>query len=140
MALKTYDPKKITLIVGGAIISGYADGTFVDTVRDTDTFTKAAGADGEVARVKQNDKSGSITITLMQTSDSNLVLSAIAALDELSNTGVVPTLLKDLSGTTLVTAARSWISKQPATPLGKDVQNREWVLHTDELIQVVGGN
>lgn len=140
MALKTYDPKQISVIVGGAIMSGYADGEFVTSERNEDAYTMAAGADGEVSRVKSNNKSGRITITLQQTSDSNTILTAFAAADELSNSGVVPVFIKDLKGVTLVSAARAWIVKYPATPFGKDVQNRAWVLETDELIEIIGGN
>ena len=140
MALKTYDPKQISVIVGGAIMSGYADGEFVTSERNEDAYSMAAGADGEVSRVKSNNKSGRITITLQQTSDSNTILTAFAAADELSNSGVVPVIIKDLKGVTLVSAARAWIVKYPATPFGKDVQNRAWVLETDELIEIIGGN
>ena len=64
MALKTYDPKQISVIVGGAIISGFADGEFVTTERNEDAFTLNVGADGEGGRVKSNNKSGRITLTL----------------------------------------------------------------------------
>jgi len=140
MALKTYDPAQISIIVGGAIMSGFADGEFVTTERNEDAFTIATGADGEVSRVKSNNKSGRITITLQQTADSNLILSGFAQADELRNAGVVPVLIKDLKGATLVTAARAWVAKAPATPYAKDVQNRTWILETDELVQVIGGN
>ena len=140
MALKTYDPKQISVIVGGAIISGFADGEFVTTERNEDAFTLNVGADGEGGRVKSNNKSGRITLTLQQTSDSNLVLSGYAQADELRNAGVVPALIKDLKGDTLISAARAWVVKVPATPYAKDMQTRSWVIETDELIPVVGGN
>jgi hypothetical protein len=140
MALKTYDPKKIVVIVGGAIITGFADGAFVRVERNNDTFSIASGSDGEVTRVKSNDKTGRITLTLQASSDSNDILSGFTALDELANAGVVPVLIKDVLGTSLATAARAWVVKPPAAEFGKEVGTREWVLETDELVWFVGGN
>ena len=85
MPVHTYDPANVIVSIGGTPMSGFADGTFVMVSRDEDIFSKVSGADGEVSRAKSNNRSGSLTLTLMQTSMSNDVLSAIAVLDEISN-------------------------------------------------------
>ena len=140
MALFTYDPKQISVVIGGHIVSGYADGTFVKVMRNEDAFTTVIGADGEVTRVKTNNKSGRIEVTIQQSSASNDVFSAYAAADELSNSGIVPALVKDLVGRSLATAARVWVVKQPEAEMAKGMSNRTWVFETDELIQFTGGN
>ena len=80
MAVKNYrGGSGCSLIFGAIDISGLTNGVFISVERDTDAFTKVVGADGEGMRSKSNDKSATITITLMQSSSSNDALSAIAA-------------------------------------------------------------
>ena len=140
MSVRTYDPASVAVLVGGVPITGYADGTFVTVARDSDTFQKVSGADGQVARSKTNDKTGTLTITLMQTSASNDVLEGIAALDELTSTGIVPTLVKDNSGRSIHFAGNSWIRKVPDAEFGKEISNREWVIDLADLVPFNGGN
>lgn len=136
----TYDPKQVAMIVGGNIMDGFADGTFIVAERNEQAFNLKVGVDGEGTRAKSNNKSGKVTITLMQSSASNDKLSALAASDELSNTGAVPVMLKDNSGRTLITALTAWVQKYPNSEFGKEVTTRAWVFETDELDIFVGGN
>lgn len=135
-----YNPADVSVIIGSHIVSGFADGTFIGIERNNDAFTRVAGADGENARSKSNDKSGRLTLTLLQTSQSNEVLSGFAAADEASNGGTFPFLIKDNNGNSLYAAEVSWVVKYPAVEYGKEISNREWVIETGELIPFVGGN
>jgi hypothetical protein len=138
--VKTYDPKNISIILGGKIITGFADGTWIEVDRNEDAWTLKVGVDGEGARAKNNNKSGKVTITLMQTSSSNDVLSAYALADELGNAGAVPFFMKDSNGSSLFTALTMWVKKMAKADNAKEVKERVWVLETDELIMNVGGN
>jgi len=139
MTVRTYDPKNVVLTVGGAPISGYADGTFITVSRQNDSFVSVSGADGETARAKQNDKRGDLTLTLLQTSLSNDILSGIAVLDETSNAGVVPVILKDLSGATTYFSGSGWIKKPADSEFAKEVGNREWALELADMEVFIGG-
>jgi len=136
----TFDPKLVVITVGGTPISGFADGTFIRVERETDTFTKVVGADGFVSRAKSNNKSGSITITLAQTSNSNSVLNALSTADELSNNGVVPCMIKDLSGTSTYFSSSAWVRKPSNAEFGKEISNREWVLDCADISMKTEGN
>lgn len=138
--VKTYDPKGISMICGGKILSGFGDGTFIVVERNEQTFNLKVGVDGEGTRAKSNNKSGKITITLMQSSPSNDDLSAFAAADELSNSGVFPCLMKDNNGTTVCAAATAWVQKPANVENAKEVSTRTWVLESDEIDMFVGGN
>lgn len=140
MAVRTYDPKATIIIVGGFPISGFADGTFVKVTRSSDAFAKSVGADGDTTRIKSNDLSGEIIITLSQTSQGNDILSALAVRDELTNTGVVPVSVKDLLGTSTFVSASCWVRKQADAENGKEAATREWVLDVADLAVFVGGN
>ena len=143
--VRTYDPKAVALIVGGVPIGGFADGTFLKVSRSSDSFTKITGVDGVVSRSHIHDRSGECTITLAQTSPSNDILSALYKVDEESNAGVVPILIKDNNptlgsvGSTFV-AAKAWIRKLPDAEYAKEVSNRDWVFDVDDFEIFEGGN
>lgn len=135
----TYDPKDIILTVAGAIITGYAQDSFIEVDRESNQVEDEVGAEGDVARRITNDRRGSITITLLQTSRSNLVLSALARVDELSGDSVFPVLVKDNRGNDIHGAPNSWIQKMPRTVYRAGIEGREWVIRTSNLQMVVGG-
>lgn len=136
----TYDPSMVKVLVGGAIIGGFADGTFVMSEYTSDFFIKTTGADKLTTRVKQNDFSGTITLTLQQSSPSNDILAGFVALDRASNAGVVPVAITDLSGRTVIASAYGWVRKPPAVELSKEVSNREWIIDCAEMESFEGGN
>lgn len=138
--LRTYDPKQVTVIFGAKIITGFSDSTFITAERNEQAFNLKVGVDGEGTRAKSNNKSGKVTLTLMQSSPSNDDLSAVALSDELTNGGVRPLLIKDSSGTTLVSAVTSWVQKLANSEFQKEVTTRAWVIETDEMEMNVGGN
>ncbi len=139
MAVKSYNPASVFIIVGPVPIVGYADGTFITAGRVNDAFTMGSGADGEGWRAKSNDRTGVITLTLLQSSLSNVGLSALAALDETSGDGVVPFLMKDISGTTILAAETCWITKFADVERARELSTVEWSISTDSLIMTVGG-
>lgn len=140
MSVKTYDPKQVLVTFGGFTLSGFADGSFVTVERLEDAWSMQIGTDGEGTRSKSNNRSGSITIQLMQTSDSNQTLTALALADELSNSSALPLMVKDNSGTTICVAETAWIKKMPSSEFAREAGPREWVLETDNLVMNLGGN
>lgn len=140
MSYSSYNPQEIAVIIGGIPIEGLADGTFVNVERSANTFEKSTGCDNRTTRIKQNDRSGTVTITLSQTSPSNDYLSGIMALDEATGDGVVALLIKDINGSTLCSAPYAWIVKPSPAGYGKSITNREWKLDCSDLYMFIGGN
>jgi len=138
--VRTYDPKQVAISIGGYPISGFADGTFIRVERDEAAFTKKVGCDGETSRAKTNNRAGTVTLTLMQTSSSNDALSSIALLDETSNAGVVPVLISDLSGRSTFFSANGWIEGPVAAEYGKELGEIEWKIAVADLDVFIGGN
>lgn len=139
MSLKTFDPKEVSITLGEFILRGFAD-EMISVVRDNPAWEMVVGADGEATRVKSNDRSGTITITLQQSSPSNDDLSGLALSDELSNSGLRPFYMRDNLGTSIYTAITCYIEQIPEASYGKSVNDRVWVLKTDNLIGFLGGN
>lgn len=140
MAVRTVDPKSVIIAIGGVPMSGFADGTFLEITADAQQFSKVTGADGYTTRVKTNNYGGTLTLTLSQSSPSNDVLSALLNADRLRNAGVVPILIKDLTGTTKIFSATAWIQQMPDVAYGNAINNRAWVFDLAEMDTFIGGN
>jgi hypothetical protein len=138
--VRTYDPNKISMTFGSAIISGLAEDTFVTIAPRGDAFETQQGANGDINRVNKNMFSYIVTIVLNQTSPTNKVLSDIHSADKTLNTGVLPLIINDLNGESILTAPQGWIAKEPDGEKGSGISNREWIFHTGISANVVGGN
>ena len=143
MGVKTYDASQVAMVFGPIEISdGLADGTFVSIEQNEDSFLLLVGADGEACRAKSNNKSGRVTFTLLQSSLANDLLSATHNLDVASpnGDGIAPLLVKDNSGRTIVAAEKAWVVRQPTVEFAREVSTREWIIESDALQSVFGGN
>ena len=138
--VKNYSPSDVLLVVGAFPISGYMDGTFITVEPEVEAFSDHCGADGEVSRTRSADFRGTITVNLKQTSASNDILSGMFAADRLTGAGVVPVLVKDASGRSVVTGAQSWIATDPRQTFADGMEGREWKLRVAKLVTHVGGN
>lgn len=140
--VRTYNPDRIVLLVGGVQMQGYAEETFLELAPMADRVLSKSGADGEVARAINTDRRHTLTITLQQTSPSNDVLSGLAAADDLTCGGAAfPVLVQDLCGRTMFAAASAWVSKTPPVVFGREVQDRVWEITTgNPTAYFIGGN
>ena len=136
----TYDPAEVFVTIGGNIISGYADGTFVEVEFDEQQWNKVTGADAHTARAKTNNYSGSVTITLLATSVGNDILNSLWQADKRDNSGAKPLLIVDAQGNTKWSATYAWVRQMPTQGFAKEVGTREWVLDCSALIGHAGGN
>jgi hypothetical protein len=141
MQTRLYDPAEVTVVFGVDEIKGFVDGTFIKGERNEDTFALKVGADGEGTRTRNLNRAGRLTVTIMQTSASNRVLSALAAADEASTNGasVLPLLVKNNIGKSLFMAGEAWIVKQPGPEYGKEPTGREWVFESPNVSIFEGG-
>lgn len=134
--MKTWDPTKFIITVGPVTISGFAPDTFITADRNNDSMTLEMGADGGGTRVRNADKSGRFTITLMKSSPSNDYLATLHATDEESGQGIVPVQVKDntnLEGLAVASAQNCWVVKPAALERGKALGTQVWILETDRL-------
>ncbi len=146
--MKTYDSNRVSVSIAGIPIDaeagsgGYADGDFLTIVKEGDDFMDVVGVDGEVTRSKNNDRRATVTVRLMQSSDSNAYLSALATLDRNAHNGagIGGFQVKDIDGTSLYTASECWISKTPDVKFGKTAQERVWTFRVANLFEFTGGN
>lgn len=136
----TYDPKDVVVSVAGTIITGFAEDSQVRIERAEDSWGDVSGADGEVARWATNDRRGEVTVSLMQTSISNLFLSNKINADELEADGVFELVIQDTRGNDLHSSGSAWIKKPAAASYRKGIETREWVIRCADLNTIIGGH
>ncbi|EHK65300.1 phage structural protein [Achromobacter arsenitoxydans] len=141
MSVKTYAPGQIKIVMGAIALSGLAEDTFVTVSEIGEGISSVSGADGEVARSMSRDSRLRIVVTLLQTSASNALLTALHQADKSTDgLGAVPVAVTDLRGKSLHAADSAWVVKTPDAGYAAKVGNREWVIETGQSINVVGGN
>lgn len=70
VSVTTYDPKKVNVIVGGRVITGFASDGVVTLAKSEDSVTPSVGAKGDVTYSENANESGTASLTLMSTSSS----------------------------------------------------------------------
>lgn len=139
--MKYYDPKEHSIIFGGPM-SGFADDQMIEIEWDEDAFEDIVGVDGETTRSDNGNNNATAKIKLMQSSNSNDVLSALYNLDKLTpgGAGVVPFTIKDGQGTTLIVAGSAYVKKLPTVTRGKKAGPQEWTIRLVNPKVFIGGN
>ncbi|SSW67315.1 hypothetical protein AVE30378_02559 [Achromobacter veterisilvae] len=141
MSVNTYDPGQVKVIMGAIDLSGFAEDTFVNVTEIGEGISSVSGADGEVARSMSRDSRLRIVVTLLQTSASNALLTALHQADKATDgQGVVPVAVTDLRGKSLHAADSAWVVKTADAGYAAKVGSREWTIETGPSINVVGGN
>jgi hypothetical protein len=130
-----YSADQVMIIWGPIAMSGRGPDTFCKVERNEDSFKRKAGADGEQVRSRMLDRSGKVTVTLMQTSPINALLEAALLADEASPNGVsiFPFLVKDYGGNALWMSPEAWITRPANHEMAAEVGTREWVFECANL-------
>ena len=136
--LRAFDPKKVTVQVAGINIVGFSEDK-VTVERANNAWELTVGCDGESTRVKSNDLSGTITLTLQQTSPSNDFLTTVFYNDQ-ANNEVVQVIITDTEGKSKIQANKAWIEKMPEGAYGKTQNDRQWVFRTNNIEYFMAGN
>lgn len=131
--MKTYNPKKVNLVLGGFLVTGYADGTFIKLKwNNPELFKRHIGGQGEVTRTERVDTSGTIEISLMQTSPAHTFLHNLAKLK-----GTFP-VLQTYKGDNNFAAAgpNAWVEKMPDEESATEVSKRDWVIAVEDMSMI----
>ena len=78
IAVTTYDPTKVSLVVNGRVITGFATDSMITVARSEDMVTTAVGVQGDVTYNENANDSGTMTVTLSGTSSSLPTLRDLA--------------------------------------------------------------
>jgi len=137
-SVETYSASDVKLSIGGYIITGWDNLTINRRVK---AFTPVYGIRGKNTRVKNVDTSATIIITLIQTSQSNDVLSYIHELDIDEGTARITLTLKDNSGRSVFSSNEAYISSYPTKSFSGDFTYNTWeIILQSTQSYTVGGN
>ena len=142
-ALKKYDPKEVTFSWRGIPLnSGIVDGTFITVGRTNRNASLNKGADNGSTLVVNNDRSGTVTLTLRGGSDTNDTLTSINNLDEagIGLKAVGPLEVKDFSGRSLHFDAEAFLEGPPDTEFSNEESDTSWTFMCPDLKMNVGGS
>jgi len=126
MAPKIYDAAAVFAMMGGVLLQGFAEGEFLQYEQEDDSVKALQGPDGEVALTLRRNTLGTLTATLMQTSESNAKLSAMLLLQGQPGYVFPSCKVVNVNGGETVNASKAWIMGPPSTSFGDEAGTREW--------------
>lgn len=140
--LTHYEAKGLLINLGPIIIDGFADGEFISVSRTKPTFEIVEGSDGKVTRFKNHSVSATIQVSLMQTSATNDLFSALLRVDRgaRNGAGILPFRLRDSNGRSIYAAPEAWIMTDPDVTFDRGPTTRQWTIGCANLEMFTGGN
>jgi hypothetical protein len=142
MALEVFDLDNMTLSFAAIpLTGGFGEGGSVSIRKNENMFDYKVGRSGNVVRYKNNDRTATVEITLMQTSTLNSQLNAIAQLDMNASNGAGVGVFecKDNTNGDTYFAASAWLQSPPEVELGMEVTDRMWTILCERLEFAPGG-
>lgn len=139
--LFTYIPESVQCLIAGFIpIEGFVDGTFITVDKDEMPYSSVRMPDGTIARKYNNSQTYTITITLHNGAETNNLLTKLWQVDEITQRGKFPLLIKDQSGSDLLFSTESWIEGIPSLTKSNSIDSRVWVIKSAYAVINIGGN
>lgn len=136
--VNTYSAKDVSLSFGGYQIAGWDS---ISITRASPSFVTVKGIRGKHTRVPSGDTSATITVSVLQTSPSNDVLSEVHRLDIENGTGRLDVMLKDSSGKSVFSSDEAYITSYPETTFSGGFEYRSWTIYCQTTKSYnVGGN
>lgn len=139
---KIFDPAQFPIVFGGVQMQGFSEDTMCEFEFDGESMGDVVGVDGEVSRSKNMDRRAKLTVSLMQTSDTNDLLSAMYAAQRLGQNGadIAALRVEDLNGRLVISGPESWIMDTPKPSYGKTAKEYKWVLRIANCEAFFGGS
>lgn len=119
--VKTYDPRKVTVIYDNMVVTGFTEGSMVKCEKNEDNNIPHVGVLGEVSRAINGDNTGKITMSLAGTSPWIGIFARKAAENNLAPCNVIDMNDHGIN----VGGSECWIVKAPDISLGKDIEEQD---------------
>jgi hypothetical protein len=126
MAMKTYDPKKHSVIINGTPLQGLVK---VDVNPEGSAYKTFVDAQGQKIRVKENESDVTITISTSLMASANAILSGYRALDITKDVGTfVITINEKNNLNTKYVGRDAWVNQMAKFSIGNDSEGYEWTI------------
>lgn len=141
MDIHSYSPEEIDFLIAGVVPArGFVDGTFIDVRKNVTPYALHTSTDGMNSRLHRQSNSYTVQITLSNTSETNELLTRIWQLDEITQMGKFPLLIKDNFGSSLFFSATAWIQQPADMYYSNRITDRIWIFQCTQCTYNVGGN
>lgn len=132
--LRDYSPSAVSMTWGAIGFTGFGEDTFITVSRNEDNSNNTVGADGSVGITVNANKSGTVEVTLMQTSPTHRYLSAIQLAQDADDTVFRANMtVKDPSGGFLCKVQNAHILTPPEVSLGSDQNEKTWTFFAERI-------
>jgi hypothetical protein len=140
MSSTPYDPKQFKFVYGGVLCpGGYGRDTFIVTEVTEDMVTMGVGMDGEAMPIISNNRSGTVSISLLPNAEYNAVLTAFLSAQRAGNRTSKQLQIEDFGGTLVVVGTNCFITREPGRSIDKDGKDIEWKIICGKLIEINSG-
>lgn len=141
MTIQTYSPSEVDLYLAILYqVTDYSPDSLISISRDGSYYQTIKGGTGGVERVRIEDNTHTLTVSLSQTSPTNSVLTALATLDRYSGNGFFPLFAKDSSGNSIFISTSCWIESPPEASYTSGIETRTWSIKCHDLVFGLAGN
>ena len=138
--VKTYKASDNIIILGARQLTGFGEDDAFKLTPLGGGIQIKVGCYGDVGRSLDPNECYELELTLLGTSEDNDYLSTLYNIDNKTGKGMVPIVIKDLTGTTTFAASQCWVAKRPELGRGKVIKENKWVLQTGKATMFTGGN
>jgi hypothetical protein len=136
--INTYSPKDVILSIGGYQLTGWQS---INITRSKKAFQVIEGIRGKNTFVPNKSTAATITVSLLQSSASNEVMSWVLDSDISEGTGRLALTLKDKSGTSVFSSVEGRILGYPTVSFTGQFEYRNWEIYCcTTTTYTVGGN
>jgi hypothetical protein len=137
---KSYSFSDVQVVVGGLRIAGYDEGGGISIDFGGDIASMKQGADGEVTVSKQVLPPAVATITLMETSNSNLALHGLLVAQREAPAGfILPFAMVDLTTGESLLSGQCVFLNLPGMNKQREAGSREWKLGLPTYVAAYAG-
>lgn len=138
--LLKYDPAEVKLIFGAIPVHhGAAKGTFITVEREQVSWRLIKGTDGEGIRVRTQNFSARVQLTVRAGSGTNDYLSAVSATDDITGVFTVPLTLKDGSGRSLYISPLAFVESPTDVSYSDQEGLNTWAFICNTWLPFTGG-
>jgi hypothetical protein len=135
-----YAPTQVECSLGGRAMN---DWTKIEVSQASDDYDTKVATRGQVAAVRIHDPRREVKITVLKTSPTNDMLSALRKTGMSAAASAFASIfsLRDMGGTSVLTG-KSFIKRPPDRTYSNTVDEQTWTLTvvSDEQAEVFGGN
>lgn len=130
--ITNYDPTKVSVVISGLVITGFADSSVVTVARNEDIVTPSVGAQGDVVYSENANQSATVTLTLQSTSASVYKIRQMALSRQ-----EVDIVISDAGndGGELLSASRCRITKVPDSKKEKTAGSVDVTIFAPMVVQ-----